>query len=73
MLRKEYGHYFKTVTFRMITAHEEEGAAELLAELKDGADFEALARENSKDPYSARGGLVNNVLPKLAEELQKRT
>jgi peptidyl-prolyl cis-trans isomerase C len=62
MLRKEYGHYFKTVTFRMITAHEEEGAAELLAELKDGADFEALARENSKDPYSARGGLVNNVL-----------
>jgi parvulin-like peptidyl-prolyl isomerase len=62
LLRKEYAYYFKTVTFRMITAHDEAGAAEFLGELEGGADFEALAREKSKDSYSARGGLVKNVV-----------
>lgn len=62
LIRKEYDHYFKTVTFRMITSHEEAGAQEFLEELKEGADFEALAKEKSKDPYSARGGLVQNVV-----------
>jgi len=61
LLRKEYDHYFKTVTFRMITAHEEATAGGFFEELNAGADFEALAKENSKDPYSARGGLVKNV------------
>ena len=62
LLRKEYDHYFKTVNFGMITVHEEAGAEEVLEELKAGGDFDALAKEKSKDPYSARGGLIRNVV-----------
>lgn len=51
----------RTITFRMLTAHEREQAEELLGGLKHGADFAALAGERSLDPYSQRGGLVEDL------------
>jgi len=52
---------YQTATIRMITLHEEEEAEALIATLDDGSDFEALAKERSKDQFSARGGLIENV------------
>jgi len=47
----------KEVSARHILVDDEEKAKELIAQLKDGADFAKLAEENSKDPGSAaRGG-----------------
>ncbi|MEM7696399.1 MAG: peptidylprolyl isomerase [Pseudomonadota bacterium] len=49
----------KQVTARHILVDEEELATQLIAELAAGGDFDALAKEHSKDPGSAsRGGLL---------------
>lgn len=41
---------------RHILVPTEEEAKKLIAELKKGGDFEALAKQNSKDPGAAQGG-----------------
>jgi len=41
---------------RHILVPTEEEATKLIAELKKGADFETLAKQNSKDPGAAQGG-----------------
>lgn len=41
---------------RHILVPTEEEATKLIAELKKGGDFEALAKQNSKDPGAAQGG-----------------
>lgn len=52
---------YQTATIRMITLHEEDEAGTLIATLDEESDFDALAKEHSKDQFSARGGLIENV------------
>lgn len=52
---------YARATFRIITVDEKEKAAQLLSELENGADIEALVEEHSVDPYRARGGLVSRI------------
>jgi len=40
---------------------EESEAKQLLVEIRDGAEMEALARERSVDPYAVRGGIIEDV------------
>jgi peptidyl-prolyl cis-trans isomerase C len=60
-VRAAFEDQYRTVTFRMLTVREQEKAADLRRQLEQGADFEALARASSVDPYAARGGLVQDV------------
>jgi parvulin-like peptidyl-prolyl isomerase len=60
-LRRAFQDEYRTITFHMMTAYEREEAERLRQELRDGADFEALAREHSVDPYGPRGGLVKDL------------
>jgi len=60
-LEQAFAKEYRTATFRMLTAYEEEEAERLLAELEQGADFEELARESSVDQYGPRGGLVKDL------------
>ncbi|NHZ73171.1 MAG: hypothetical protein GWP16_01720 [Nitrospirae bacterium] len=57
VFEKEY----ETTTFRIITLHDQDEARALRATLDKESDFDALAEELSKDQYSARGGLVEDV------------
>ena len=52
---------YRRVTFRVVTAYDLQGAEELAATLRSGADITVLAEEKSVDPYRLRGGLVNNI------------
>jgi len=52
---------YARVTFHVLTSYEEADAGELLADLRCGADLEALAQEKSVDPYRLRKGLVDNI------------
>jgi len=52
---------YRTLSFRMMTAHERETAEELLALLESGEDFATLAEARSVDPYAPRGGLVEDL------------
>ncbi len=63
---------YRSATFRVLTADDQESAAGLLRELQQGADVETLAAQRSVDPYAPRGGLVQNVAridlqPEIAE------
>jgi peptidyl-prolyl cis-trans isomerase C len=60
-VRAVFEEQYRRATFRVLTAHTEEEAEELLALVHEGADIEALAKERSKDPYALRGGLVFDV------------
>jgi peptidyl-prolyl cis-trans isomerase C len=60
-LRRAFQEEYRTVTLHMATAYEREEAEQLLQELREGADFEALARERSVDPYGPRGGRVEEL------------
>lgn len=51
------------VPLRLIVVNSPEDAARILAQLKQGADFAVLARENSVDATSVDGGLLGNVDP----------
>ncbi|HSL82891.1 MAG TPA: peptidylprolyl isomerase, partial [Thermoanaerobaculia bacterium] len=60
-VRAAFDELYRRVTLRVATTYEREEAEALLAELEAGGDFEALARERSKDPYGPRGGLVESL------------
>lgn len=60
-IRQAFETQYREITLRVVTAYERQGADEMLAELRGGADMEALARKRSVDPYKLRGGLVNGV------------
>jgi parvulin-like peptidyl-prolyl isomerase len=60
-IRAVFEEQYRRATFRVLTAHTEEEALELLALVREGADIETLAKERSKDPYALRGGLVFDV------------
>jgi len=60
-VRAAFEELYRRVTLRVATTYEREEAEALLAEVAAGGDFEALTRERSKDPYAARGGLVESL------------
>ena len=60
-LRSMFETDYATVTLRTLTAHEKETSEDHLQRLNDGADFETLVAEESKDRYAARGGLMKDV------------
>jgi peptidyl-prolyl cis-trans isomerase C len=60
-IRSTFEDDYRTVTFRILTTYERDDADELLAQLREGVDFESLARERSVDQYGPRGGLVEKV------------
>lgn len=60
-VRSSFEELYRRVTLRVLTTHERSEAEAALAELAAGADFEALAKERSKDPYGPRGGLVESL------------
>jgi len=63
-IRSAYAEEYRRVTLRVITVYKEDEARQILAELQGGADFAAVAKESSVDPYKLRGGLVED-LPKI--------
>jgi len=63
-IRTAYAEEYRRVTLRVITVYKEDEAREILETLQDGADFAAVAKERSVDPYKLRGGLVED-LPKI--------
>ncbi len=59
------------VTFRLIVVSTAERAEHVVARLKQGEDFAALARAESVDPSAAQGGLMGPLpLSSLREELR---
>ena len=60
-VRAAFEEKYPEITLQVVTAYDRQGAEELLAELRAGADMEALARERSVDPYAGRGGRVESV------------
>jgi hypothetical protein len=60
------------VTFRLIVVSTSERAQALLSDIRSGASFEVVAREQSSDPSAARGGLIGPVgLSELRPELRE--
>jgi tetratricopeptide (TPR) repeat protein len=60
-----------SVVFRIIVVSTAEKAQQVREQLRDGASFAALARAESIDPSSERGGLIGPVpLAELREELR---
>jgi peptidyl-prolyl cis-trans isomerase C len=60
-VRRLFEEDHRRVTLRVATAYDRAEAETLLAELEAGADFEALARERSVDPFAPRGGLLEDL------------
>jgi parvulin-like peptidyl-prolyl isomerase len=60
-VRQAFEDQYRTVTFRILTVREQDKAAALRRKLDEGADFAALAKASSVDPYTALGGLVEKV------------
>ena len=64
------------VSFRIIIVSSPERADQLVARLRSGEDFAALARDSSLDPSSAQGGLIGPITlselhPALREALRE--
>lgn len=59
-MRRVFEEDYATVTMRIATALEQEEAEGLLARLREGANFESLAREESADRFATTGGLMEN-------------
>lgn len=71
-LRQFFEDQYRVITLRVATALEQDDADEMLAEVRAGADMEALALDRSVDPYGPRGGLIDSVdridlQPEIAE------
>jgi peptidyl-prolyl cis-trans isomerase C len=60
-IREAFETEYRRVTFRILTVREREEAAALRDRIEKGADFAALAREKSVDPYGPREGLVKDL------------
>ncbi len=60
-VRETFEQQYPEITLQVVTAYEQAGAEQLLAELRAGADMVELARERSVDPYAGRGGRVDSV------------
>ena len=60
-VRATFEDLYRRVTLQVITTYEQEEAEAVMAELAEGADFEVLAKERSKDPYGPRGGRVESL------------
>lgn len=60
-IAEAFAREYRTIRFRMMTAHERDTALELLELLEGGTDFATLAQERSVDPYAPRGGLVESL------------
>jgi hypothetical protein len=59
------------ITFRIIVVSSAEQAAQVAEQVKQGADFERLARERSLDPSASQGGLIGPIaLSELRPDLQ---
>jgi tetratricopeptide (TPR) repeat protein len=59
------------VTFRLIVVSSADRAQALLSDITAGASFEAIARQQSSDPSSQRGGLIGPIaLSELRPELR---
>jgi parvulin-like peptidyl-prolyl isomerase len=57
-VRRLFEEQHRVVELRVVSSLDEETARENLAELRDGADMEQMARERSVDPIQIRGGLM---------------
>jgi len=53
-----FAEQYRVVQLRVVSSYDEPGAEAMLAELRDGADMENMARERSVDPIAMRGGLM---------------
>jgi len=60
-LRRTFEQDYETVRLRILTVRERDEAERLLAELRQGGDFEALVAQHSVDQYSANGGLMEDL------------
>lgn len=60
-MERVYRKLFQIANLRIVSRKDEGEAREIRQELEAGADIEALARERSQDPYSMRGGLINDI------------
>ena len=60
-LRAVFERDYATADVHILTVDEREQAEPLLEQLRDGAEFEELAREHSVDQYSARGGKIEDI------------
>ena len=59
------------VSFRIIVVSSADRATQLAEQVKQGADFEKLARTESLDPSAAQGGLIGPIaLSELRADLQ---
>jgi parvulin-like peptidyl-prolyl isomerase len=63
-VRALFRQQYRRVSLRILTAYDRDGAETALAEIRDGADLEALIGERSVDMYRLRGGLVED-LPRI--------
>jgi parvulin-like peptidyl-prolyl isomerase len=61
-IRAFFEDQYRSAALHMATAYEQEQADEILALLREeGANFEAIAREHSVDPYAPRGGKIEKI------------
>ena len=60
-LEKLYDELFETATLRIVTRRDRDEAEAILERIRTGEDLETIARDESQDPYSGRGGLMNKV------------
>ena len=59
------------ISFRLIVVSSADKAAQVLEQLKNGADFSKLAQAESHDPSASQGGLIGPVaLSELRPDLQ---
>ena len=57
-IRKTFQEQYRVVQLRTVSSYDEEGARQMLEELRAGEDMEAMALERSVDPIRLRGGLM---------------
>lgn len=60
-LKRTYLDGYRAATIRILTRKDKSEAEDILQQLEQGADFEALISEQSQDPYSMRQGLIQNL------------